>query len=406
MGRVINSALPGAGGLIALNYTGLGSKYLVEKYDGSALYAFYIDSLNDLVFVKSTDGGISWTQPTVIIAATVDSFSVWYDRWSNISAGLIHIVVIDNGNDDTLYRTINTESSDALSTQTIVIAQASAVMPNGYTSITRAVGGNVYVKTLIDSAAEGGFYRLPNANVPNGAWDAARTIDEALAVSDQMWLLPDYDAADTQDIMAVFWDVSADELSRKLYDDSANSWSETSISTSMVEGASSTAYPHCAVASDVTNTKHWVIAWNGTDVANQDLKCWEVDSGAITAKTDVVTNATDDCGLAALAYDTVTGYLYAYWAGKTDGSETWSTAVNIYWSRSTDSGSTWSTPAKLNADGATLSIRSLYAIPRVYRSRGDGGPPPVQVVRALTNLNDSYVLVDATVPHANYQIGV
>ena len=30
-------------------------------------------------------------------------------------------------------------------------------------------------KLLIDAGAEGGFFRLPNANVPNGAWDAART---------------------------------------------------------------------------------------------------------------------------------------------------------------------------------------------------------------------------------------
>lgn len=227
-------------------WLGAGTNYIIQTPAG-VLYMVYADSLSDVAFRKSVDNGLTWTQPTTVHSGTTVQLAVWYDRWSNISAGLIHCVMTDSADDDTSYRTINTESSDALSTETDIFVGASTA-GGMHLSVTRAVGGNVYCKTVIDAGAEGGFYRLPNANVPNGAWDAARTVDEAIATLDQMILQPDFDAADTQDIMAIFWDASANEVSRKLYDDSANSWSETSIAGSMTE---------LSTATDQTNPKEW-----------------------------------------------------------------------------------------------------------------------------------------------------
>lgn len=380
------------------NFSGAGVRYLVQTPAG-VLYSVFVDNAIDVVFSKSTDGGLSWSNTTVVFAGTTTALSVWYDRWSNISAGLIHCAYTESANDDTLYRTIDTESSDALSTQTTIFAGTST-LAGGHLSITRAVGGNVYCKTVIDAGSEGGFFRLPNANVPNGAWDAARTVDEVIATSDQMILLPDYDAADTQDIMAIFWDGSAEEISRKLYDDSANSWSETSIATSMTDLTAATAFPNFAVAMDITNTRHVLVAWSNTDTLNADLRCWTVDASTITEVTNVVQNSTDDQGLCCIGIDTGTGYWYVGYAGKSDGSETWNTSMNLYYKISLDSGTTWVAETKMSRYTLGTAVRQLVTIPRFT------GP---WICQQLINTNGGNMLrmsCASVAPRASPQIGL
>jgi hypothetical protein len=385
----------------AATWSGAGTNYIVKANNG-ALYCFYIGSDLDVRYRKSSDGGLTWGEG--VLAATAGSttqLAVWYDRWTDTSGTLgdrIHFVFSDSGNDDTFYRTLNT-ADDTLSTQTTIFAGASTAA-GGHISVTRAVGGNVYCKTVIDAGAEGGFYRLPTANVPNGAWDAARTVDETIATLDQMILLPDYDAADTQDIMAIFWDASANEVSRKLYDDSGNSWSETSIATSMTELSTATAFASFAVASDPTNTRHILVAWSATDAAGADLRCWTVDASTITEVTNVVLNSTDDQGLCAIAIDTATGYWHVYYLGISSGGETFPTAVNVYTKVSQDSGTTWGAETKLNSLAAH-AIRWLVTIPRF-----SGQPPVVAWLRDGTTVDDILVSVDITQPHATYALGV
>lgn len=351
---------------VAAHYQGAGTKYLVETPSG-VIYSVYVDSGSDVAFRKSSDGGYTWGPPVIVFTGTVTGLACWYDRWSNIAAGLIHCVYQESVADDTHYRTINTESSDALSTQTTLFLGASTA-GGGHLSVTRAVGGNVYCKTVIDAGAEGGFYRLPNANVPNGAWDAARTVDEAIATTDTMILLPDYDAADTQDIMAIFWDASANEISRKLHDDSANTWSETSIAGTMVEGVATTSFAHMCVAPDPANTRHILVAWSAVDAANADLRCWQIDSTTITEVTNVVLNSTDDQGMCAISLDSNDpNKLDVIYGGASGGGETYPTAINLYRKRSRDGGTTWGGEELLTKQAR--SVRTIYVVPYRYIQR-------------------------------------
>lgn len=346
-------------GLVQFN--GGGTNYLVQT-PSNVWYFVYVDSGSDIAFVKSTNLGLTWSNPTVIFTGTATGLSVWYDRWSDISAGLIHCAYTESVSDDTLYRTIDTESSDALSTQTVIFAGSSAVA-GGSLSITRARGGNVYCRTNIDLGAEGGFYRLPNANVPSGAWDAARTINETLASGDQMILVPGF-AADNQDIIGLFWDASANEISRQLHDDSGNSWAETSIATSMNEQVVTTAFPHFSAAVDIANSRIILVAWSNIDTSGSDLRCWTITESSITEVTNVITDSTDDQGLAAISIDTNTGYWYVYYVGKSDGSETFLTSVNIYYKVSKDEGTTWGPETKLT--NSTYDITWISACPRFF----------------------------------------
>jgi len=376
---------------------GAATQYLIQTPTG-VLYCVFMDINQDLAFKKSSDGGLSWTMGTVIFTGTIISHSIWYDRWSGISAGLIHCAYSESGGHDTLYRTIDTESSDALSTQTTIFAGTSVSLAGSFLSISRARGGNVYCRTQIDNGTEGGFYRLPNANVPNGAWDAARTINEAAASLDMMILLPGF-AADNQDMLAIFWDASANEVSRQLYDDSANTWAETSITAGPLDSPASTAFPNFAAAVDLTNSKHIVGFWTAVDTANADLLMKTVDESTITALTDGVLNSTDDQGLTAICLDLQTGFYWLFYVGKSDGSETYPTAVNVYCKCSQDGGTTWGAETQLTTVAGT--IRTLYTIPRLY-----SGPPIVAYGLDTTNEDLIKIIFDLGIPKGTYQLAI
>ncbi len=380
-----------------VQFNGAGTQYVVQIPTGE-IYIFYIDTGSDVAYRKSSDLGVSWSNPVIVFAGTTISLSVWYDKWSGLAGGLVHLAYTETGTSDTLYRTVNTASADALSTQTVIHAGTSAVVTGSNLSITRSQGGNVYCKTQIDAGAEGGFYKLLNANVPNGAWAAALTNTEALATLDMQILVPGF-AADTNDIMCIFWDASANEISRYVYDDSANTWAETTISgTTMVEISPATAFPNFNIAVDLTNSTIILVAWNGIDTANQDLKCWTVNETAITALTDVVLNGTDDQGLAGISIDSQTGYWHAFYAGKSNGTEIWPTAINLYTKVSQDSGTTWGPETLLT--NRVFNTAWLVVCPKLYLGH--------QIVAFHNNIALDEIMVNINTSHAQarFQIGI
>lgn len=381
----------------AIQYSGAGTIYVVRANNGS-YYMVYVDQGSDVTYRKSSDG-ITWGDGITVFTGTVTNLSIWYDRWTNgITTDYIHIAYTESVTDDTLYRTIDTGSSDALSTQTSIFAGASTAN-GGALSICRARGGNVYCATMIDAGTEGGFFRLPNANVPNGAWDAARATVWEAASSDMIILMPGW-AADSQDMMAFFWDASANEISRKLYDDSANTWGETSIAASMTDVAATTTFPHFAGAPDDSNSQNLLVAWSAVDTANADLRCWTVTESAITEVTNVVLNSTDDQGFAAISIDTDDQSWHVFYGGSSNGAETYSTAMNVYRKVSKDSGTTWGPETSLQT--MTRGLNWLVTAPRI------SGVPIIAMHLTLSGatFNDICVNVSIAQPRATYIPGI
>lgn len=336
---------------------GLQASYPVVT-PGGILYYIFIHGTNfDLYWTKSTNGGITWSAPTLIKGTvTMDAISVWYDRWTVSSSGnLIHIAYMDLNSDDIFYRSLDT-TTDTLGTETTIFAGATA-SGSGTLSIVKAIGGNLYCLFDIDGGTETGFYRSTDSG---GTW-AART-DANEATSDYYLLVPGF-AADNQDIMCIYWDRSADEISRKIYDDSANSWAETSIAASMVDATSSTDSPYFAVTTDLTNSRIILVAWSARDLANADLRFWTITESAITeSSTNVVLNSTDDQGMCAVGLDTNSSTYYVFYCGKSDGSETMNSAVNVYYKTTADLGTTWGAEVRLN--NTTETILHLKCVPR------------------------------------------
>lgn len=339
----------------AAHTSGGATNYVVETPSG-VLYLVIINVNVDVAFMKSTDRGITWSDQTTVFTGTTQALSIWYDRWSGISAGKIHCVYTESVNSDVLYRSIDTESSDALSTETTVFNGASAA-GSGCLTIARMRGGNLLVYAIIDAGVEGGLFRSTDV----GANWTGRSTSEAFATQDQWIITPGW-AADNQDAILFFWDASGNEIFRYLYDDSADTWSKTSIAASMADVTASTSAPHYSVAVDITNSQNVLVAWSGVDTANADLRCWTITESSITEVTNVVLNSTDDQGLAVIGINTGTGHWYVAYGGKSDGSETWSSAVKFYYKVSTDSGSTWGAETILTS--ITRNTRWMATAPR------------------------------------------
>jgi len=356
--RRFDTAMPG--GAPDVFYSSAATNYMVETPDG-VLYFVCIDLDSDVCFFKSTDGGRTWEPRVVVNAGTTTYVSVWYDRWSGIAAGKIHIAYIDAVSHDVKYRSINTESADTVSAEVTVFNGASTTT-QGALSITLARSGYVYILACIDAGVESEWARSVDSGVN---WTYPTDTGSFESAADDQWILMPGFGADSNDIICLFWDASANEISRKLWDNSAGSWSETSIATSMTDLVSSTGVANFSAVADLENSRVVLTAWSASDLATAALRCWTITEGAIVEKTAVIPSSGDDQGLCALSIDPVTGYWYVCYAGTTAGGETWSTALKLYYRVSTDLGVTWGGETALTTFTTGYGIRTIKPIPRL-----------------------------------------
>jgi hypothetical protein len=305
---------------------------------GANRYTFFLDTGNDLCYRKSTNRGKSWNTKVVIAAGTYDCLSIWYDRWTPGDSGTeVHIAATDQGIDDVQYFSLDT-ASDTVGNGGValtIFAGISTSTTGGEISIAKARGGNLYCGFDMDGGTETGFYR----SIDGGTTWAVRTnINEA--TSDYYILVPGNDA-DNQDMWAVYWDRSADEITLKVFDDSANTWSETLISASMIDVSKVSAHGQMAICIRPSDNHLLLAAWSDRDTVTADLKTWDINgSASITAKTNVLTD-TDDCSNAVLSINPH-GRIYCTYVGKADGSENVPTAVTVNQKYSDDGMATWS----------------------------------------------------------------
>lgn len=370
-----------------------GTNYTIETPTG-IIYQIVNDSqMADVTWQKSVDYGLTWSNPVTLSAIFCANLAVWADWWSGAGT-LIHIAYIDDNVGDVFYNNLDT-ASDTLSSRYTVFAGASS-SASSTLSITRTRGGNLICGGCIDAGAEPFCYKSTDVGVN---WTSIAAVSEATL--DQLILLPGW-AADTNDAMCFFYDDSATEISRKLYDDSANSWSEDSIATSIILPSPAGSYPNFNAAVDTANSQNILVAWSAVDTANADLRCWKVTEGAITEVTNVVLNSTDDQGCCAISINVNTNNWYVFYGGKSDGSETWNTAVNIYMKVSTDFGATWGSEIKLT--NSTMYLRNLFSPMRFY------GNIMCRILhQSITNtinIFSDYHISYFAFPSATYQLGM
>lgn len=339
-----------------------GTAFMLVDVSSSNIYQFYKDSGGALVYSKSTDGGATWGAAVEVASnATYGPFmpSIWYDKWTSGDTGTkIHIAFGDTVNSRIYYINLDT-ASDTLSTP--VIAEDIAGLGSDDSNATKIVkdrGGYLYIAWAVwtGAAFAGSFLR----SIDSGAnWTARATVwegDDNDAPSLQLFPA---NLADSHDIWAVYGDQSASEISLKTYDDSANSWSETSVTTAVSNlGFGDVRQTAGAIRH---SDGHLILAiCSFVDNVAGDLLIFDINgAGSITQKTNIITDK-DDWATVAVYINQNTDDIYVGWIGNPDGSETWTATVTIWRSVSTDDGVTWATPVQYSQDTAD-DFRSIWS---------------------------------------------
>lgn len=313
----------------------------------------------DLVLWKTSDGGATWA-----LVGTIDSanglllcFALWYDRSTSGDSGtVIHIAyqgetTPGTTRDGLWYKGFDTATDTFVAgTNQRIINFSSETSGRGRThrtiGIVKARGGYLYIGLASARGAAGGgtdffFYRSVDAGIN---W-TARTdfIEDAGDTPNDFWILQPGNYADDQDIDCAYLDHSADEATLKVYDDSGNSWTETSIDATGYTLVGSEKMT-MAQASIRHSDGHMILAvCNQENNAAGDIEVYDINgAGSITAKANPVTNKKLT-GL-GLTLDQNTDDIYVFYCDADDGSA----LVDVFYIKSADGGGSWGSPVQLN----------------------------------------------------------
>ena len=312
-------------------------------------YVFFIDSGEDLHYWKTTNSGVDWSEATVD-AETITKFAIWYDKWTVGDTGtLIHIAYVQAGSDDVNYRNVDT-FDDALSSEVNAITgttyPTSSAWNENSVSIVKSRGGTIYIAGRGDSDGEHDFVK-GNADPPT-SFASRTTVYDGNA--DYVMLLAG-DETDNDDVWAVYQDISANSLTLKVYDDTGNSWSESSSITTITEDASRHHFQYDCI--DRHSDGHAIIVlWTTDQSATADLTAFDItDISTQTQLTDVISNSTTYSNMVGLLINQNTDSLYvAYGTATTSGS--------VEYAVSDDGGSSWNTGNAMSQTSDNL--RGLY----------------------------------------------
>lgn len=308
------------------------SAIIPAKNSATVGYSIWIDKNDDLKWKKTTALNATPSPGSAqnIVTGTVTCLGVWADWWTPGNTGTkIHFCYIESVTGDVFYNYLDT-ATDTLGTAVTVVALS---INSGNCSVTVANSGNILVAFTGGSGQTQGFYRSTNGGT---SFSSRTTVHEGDAL-DLTRLYP-APFADPSDIWCLYYDWSASQLSLKTYDDSANSWSENVIASTVTQTTSHDMFGAGIRFSD----GHLLVAvnTNGLDAATADLNTFDIADGAtITAKTDVITDKDD--WAAPGVFVAPNGDVYVTYIGKSDGSENARSSVKQYYKKSTDGMATW-----------------------------------------------------------------
>ena len=188
-----------------------------HRTDQATLYAAFIDADFDLYYNKSTDKGATWGTAVKVdttVNPTTSYYSIWADWWTPGDTGTkIHISWNDGVS--IRYRALDT-SDDSLGTQVTVFAGTSSVNAIGtLVDICKTVGGNIHIHGTIDAGDERFHYRSTDGG---GSFGSLTDGYLATPAGDWMHLYPAANTGDTNDLLGLYLDASANSLGVMLYD--------------------------------------------------------------------------------------------------------------------------------------------------------------------------------------------
>jgi hypothetical protein len=318
-------------------------RWVVSTAPGVA-YAFTVNSSEELVYHKYTTAGGWGSAQNIYTSGDVERFDIYYDKWTkNVTTDKIHIVWQESTTDTVLHNSLDV-SDDSLDGQnTIYSATSVGTIDNlayGQISIVRAEGGNLYVWAQTDATPEYIFYRSTDGG---SNWTSRATSGLWETGGDRIQLQPGNET-DTNDIYCLYIDIVTGGNSiftLKTYDNSANSWSESSAIVSDIYQWSTGIGGVLNGAQRHSDGHIIAVLLNSSDLSTSDFRVYDITNGSTwSTLTEPISN-TDDWHYPTIMINQNNDDLYACYVGKEDGTEVINASVNTYYMKSTDDGSTW-----------------------------------------------------------------
>jgi hypothetical protein len=205
-------------------------------------------------------------------------------------------------------------------------------------TITKTRSSNLLVAAETTGGVSDTFRSLAGTSLGT-SWTTRANVYEGINSIDDAWLFP-ANTADNSDAAAIFYDRTSSEISLKMYDDSGNSWTESTVYSPVVfEGIG----PSIDAVMRHSDGNVLVAFHTDMDATTDSLKTYDVSVSSIATPT--ITSAADvfanqaESGLIALMVDQNTDDIYAAY-GKAVSSA-FLTSVSVVYHKSSDGMSNW-----------------------------------------------------------------
>lgn len=346
----------------AANSRGFGTyNYIVEDEPTGNLYIFYYDySASKLLYKKSLNGGRTWGAEVEVrsaAASAIHCIAIWYDGWTATNGSKIDVVWSEAG---TVYHKQITTATDSMSSLNTIHATGYNTVSSSAISITRSRGGNLYCLYTTNGSSLGEGFRKSTDEGAN--WTSCTNGNEGS--TDTYIMLPDYQT-DSNDVMCIYWDSSALEISLKRYDDSADSWAETSISTSVSYMNQQFGLSSFNAITDYANNQNILVHHTNPSTGSQNIKVFTITASAVNSKTNLYSNTSSSLNqLPSLSL--VGNTLYGFYLGQPTLNV--SGMLSIVYKTSTDRAANWSAAVTNLCITLMSSATVLYYCPRSYSS--------------------------------------
>lgn len=303
----------------------------------------FIDQSQDVSIRRTADAGATWSK-TVVDAGTAEQMSSYFDKETPDDTGdVVHIAWSDSVAGSIFYRGFNVASNSFVAAKATVDGGITVgAATNERVSITKTRSSNLIV--AFETGTEIGCVKSGDAFATAGTiiddvFEGAGNIDTSL-------LLP-ANTGDSNDACAIYMDRSVDTTSIKMYDDSANLWTETIISSGMDVNVTGISMDAATRHSDghILLSQH-----SNDDTATDDLRTWDltpdsIASPGVSAKTDVLTDIAEAKRVAVLINQQTDDVYVAYTRGATQDA-----TVDVFYKLSTNDMTSWGSETSYSED--------------------------------------------------------